>query len=381
MKACGIVVEYNPFHLGHLYHLHQAKQLSKADVVVAVISPNFVQRGEPAILSKDVRVKTALANGVDLVVELPFIYAVEAADIFAKYALLILEALKCETVVFGSETGDLEALLQKYGSGLMTTPRLDEEIQTLLATGLGYPKARSLAQQKIHNYYLETPNDILATSYLDAIKRNGLVIRPISIKRLKKYKSAQQTRKLMLNHKDFSKLVPCKYSTNDLHSLDQYFGLLKYRLLTATTAQLQAIHLVDEGIENLFIKQIKTATNMTDFVEACVSKRYSAARIKRTIVHILNNTDKAQALRILSEPVPYVRVLGFNTKGQQYLSSIRKELELPVYSKFGGRNLELAQLEKKASDVYYAVSEEPERTKQQRQEITAFPIRIQSSKK
>lgn len=381
MKACGLVVEYNPFHLGHKYHLEKAKTLSRAEVTIAVMSGNFVQRGEPAIFGKDIRVKTALDNEVDLVVELPFIYGVEAADIFAKYSLFILEALKCETVVFGSETGSIEDLNEKYHADSIPTPRLDEVIQENLAKGLGYPKARALAQKAIHNYYLETPNDILATSYINAIKRYNLNIKPLSFKICKKYKNAAKIRKMILNNKDISKLVSNKYSFKYISNLDKYFDILKYKLLTTSSSELASIHLVDEGIENLFIKQIKLTSNMAEFIAACVSKRYSGARIKRTIIHILNNTDKQEAERILNAGIPYVRVLGFNEVGQKYLNSISKECQVPILSKFGGRDLELAQLEKRASDVYYSVFKEPSRSKFQRYEITKFPIRKISTKK
>ena len=101
MKACGIVVEYNPFHNGHRKHIEESKKLTKCDVVIGVMSPNFVQRGEPAIVSKKKRVETALNNGVDIVVELPTLYAVESADIFAKYALEILNSLKVSSICFG----------------------------------------------------------------------------------------------------------------------------------------------------------------------------------------------------------------------------------------------------------------------------------------
>ena len=114
MKACGLVVEYNPFHNGHIYHLNKAKELTNCDVVIAVMSSNYVQRGEVAFLPKDERVKQALNAGVDLIVELPFLFSVESADLFAYHSLEILQQLKVKEIVFGSESGDTDVFMAKY---------------------------------------------------------------------------------------------------------------------------------------------------------------------------------------------------------------------------------------------------------------------------
>ncbi len=374
MKACGIIVEYNPFHLGHLYHLNKAKQITNCDVLIAVMSPNFVQRGEPAIEAKEKRVKEALNNGINLVVELPFICAVESADIFAKYAINILNSLLCKWVVFGSETGNIKQFMDKYNANEFNVPRLDEEIQKYLIKGIGYPKARSLALKDIHEYYLETPNDILGNSYINTIITQKLAIQPLSIKRLKKFKSAHQIREKMIKGADCSALLNASHPRNELHYLEQYFDLLKYRLLSCSLEELANIHLINEGIEYLFIKNIKSCTSMQQFIHKCTSKRYSGARIKRTITHILCNTNAKEAEEILARPLPYIRVLGMDQKGREYLHSIRKNATTPIHTRFEGRDDKIAQMELKASNVYYAVCQEPKRTECLEYELYHFPI-------
>ena len=187
MKACGIVVEYNPLHNGHIHHLNKSKELSKCDVVIGVMSPNFVQRGEPSIVSKKERVEAALNAGVNIIVELPTIYAVENANIFAKYALEILNELKVESICFGSESGNTESFLNKYSRSSLLTPHLDFLVSDLMDEGYSYPKAMSMALKQMDEIRLETPNDILGLAYYNEIKKNEYSIEIHTIKRENNY--------------------------------------------------------------------------------------------------------------------------------------------------------------------------------------------------
>lgn len=382
MKSVGIIVEYNPLHYGHLYHLQKAKELTGADVVIGVISTYFVQRGEPSILPLQNRVTSALKNGVNLLVELPFIYSVESADIFAKYSLQILENLKCDSFVFGSESGNTEEFMQKYKTKSFTSPRLDEIIQKYLKSGYSYPKANSLAHFDINNYYLDTPNDILGYSYIKAIENFKFRLTPIIIKRISnddlvnKYSSASEIRKLMIedDKTQVLKYTPIKYAKKDIHTLEDYFLLFKYKIQTSSSKELEMIHLVTEGIQNLFKKNIELSHSFEEFIGLCTSKRYSAARIKRTIVHILVNTSKKEAEDFLSKEIPFIRILGFDKKGQEYLSKIRKETLIPVITKFAGKDSKLHQLEKKSVNVYYSLDKEPQKSINQDKYLSIFPI-------
>lgn len=389
MEACGIVVEYNPLHNGHIKHLEETRRLSKCDVVIGVMSPNFVQRGEPSIVSKDIRVKAALEAGVDIVVELPTLYAVESADIFAKYALQILNSLKVSSICFGSETGDTNEFIEKYSKSSLLTPHLDFLVSDLMEEGYAYPKAMSMALKQMDEIRLETPNDILGLAYYKQIQKNGYPIKMHVIKRENNYNddglnytnvSAKAIREALRKNIDVREYTPMFNDLeNDLFYLDEYFDLLKYKLLTMSVEELKNIHLMEEGIENLFKKKIIDAHNMEEFINSCISKRYTFARIKRTIIHILLNTKKDFAKEHLNSDIKYVRLLGINSKGSNYLKEKRKDIEVQVLSKFRGNSFSLLQFEKQATYAYSSVKNDEYRSKLYEQEHYVFPIRINDS--
>ena len=177
-KVLGIVAEYNPFHNGHLYHLMKSKQVAQADYSIAVIGGNFTQRGEPSILDKWSKAESALLNGVDLVLELPTLYATSSAENFADGAIRLLDSLKIvDTISFGSESADIN-ILNDFAEVLYKEPR---QYKTLLSTelkkGISYPKARENALMMylndIRKYLnvLSSPNNILGIEYLKALKK------------------------------------------------------------------------------------------------------------------------------------------------------------------------------------------------------------------
>lgn len=383
MKACGIVVEYNPLHNGHIYHLEKSKELSGSDVIIGVMSPNFVQRGEPSIVSKKERVEAALKAGVNIIVELPTLYAVENANIFAKYALQILNGLKVESICFGSETGDTKEFLNKYSKSSLLTPHLDFLVSDLMGEGYSYPKAMAMALKQMDEIRLETPNDILGLAYYNEIKKNEYPIEIFTIKRENNYNddslsyenvSAKAIREVLKNNRDVSEYTPMSFN-EEMFYLDEYFDLLKYKLLTMSAEELNGIHLVEEGIENLFKKKIVEAHSMNEFINLCVSKRYTFARIKRTIIHIILNTKKEFAKEMLGQEIKYVRLLGIDSKGSKYLKEKRKEIEIPLLSKFRGNSFSLLQYEKQATYAYSSVKSEELRSKLYEEEHFVFPIR------
>ena len=386
MKAVGIVIEHNPFTNGHKLHIENTKKLSNADVVVGVMSSFFVQRGEPSIISKEERAKMAIDAGVDLLVELPTIYAVESSDYFCKYAISILNKLKVNSVCFGSETGNSEEFLRKYSETEIVQPHLDFLVSDLMDEGMSYPSAMSKALSIMDAYRAETPNDILGLGYLKEIRKNHYDIDVLTYKREGNYNdeeisdgkvSASALRKLIKEGKDFSTYTPYfkKINEADKYYLDDYFTYLKHKLLTTTSEELATIHLVNEGIENLFKKQIIEATSMNDFIEKCISKRYTYARIKRTIIHILLNTKKDFAKEVLSKDVTYIRILATNKKGQEYLNEIRKDVEVPILSKFRGNAYPVLQFEKQANLVYHIIKDQEKINLEYRKEHYLYPIR------
>lgn len=386
MKAVGIVIEYNPFTNGHKYHLEKTKELTNADVVVGVMSSFFVQRGEPSIISKEERVKMALDMGVDLLVELPTIYTVESSDFFCKYALSILNKLKVDSICFGSETGDTKEFLEKYSETQIVQPHLDFLVSDLMDEGMSYPSAMSKALAIMDSFRAETPNDILGLGYLKEIKNNNYPIDIFTYKRENNYNdenindnsvSASALRKLIKDNKDISDYTPCTQEINNArkHYLEDYFDILKYKLLTTSSEELTSIHLVNEGIENLFIKKIIESSSMEEFINKCVSKRYTFARIKRTIIHILLNTKKEFAKEVLNKDVTYIRILGTNKKGQEYLNEIRKEVEVPILSKFRGNAYPVLQFEKQANLVYNIALSQNVINEEYNKEHYLYPIR------
>ena len=371
MKVCGLIAEFNPFHNGHQIYLRKAKELTGADFYILALSPNFVQRGEPAIISKEERAKIAIENGVDLVIEIPTIYTLENADIYAFAALSMLEDIGCDDVVFGTESGDSETFIKKFKNKDFGSPRMDEIVSRYLKEGYSYPKAKALAMEEINDFYLENPNDILAYSYLKIIDKYNLKIKPLCYQRLRgeddEFSSAIKIRNCLKDKRD---------THPDLHYLDDYFDYLQYKLQTSTPSELRNIHLVDEGIENLFIKKINKVNSMDEFIAACTSKRYSGARIKRTICHILLNTDKGEAKRVLEHKPSYIRVLASNAKGRKYLASIRKGNESNIILRFAAKDNPNLLFELKASNLYYLTKKSTERLEYQQKELKDFPIKL-----
>ena len=383
MKAVGLIVEYNPLHNGHIFHLNKAKELSGCDVSVAVMSGQFVQRGEPSIISKEEKVRAALNAGVDLIVELPFVYAVQNADIFAERAIEILTKLLVKDFCFGSESGNTEEFFKKYEEKEFLAPRLDEVIRDYLKQGFSYPASKSKALYDIHEFYLETPNDILGYAYLKAIEKHEYDIKPHIYKRENNessntlesvYPSAKAIRNALKQNLDVSLSTPIDFSNKKLSFYEDYFDLLKYKLETTSEEDLSKLHLVDEGIEFLMKRKIKEAKSMEEFIDLCTSKRYSGARIKRTIIHILNNTKKDEMKDILNKPIEFIRVLGFNEKGAKYLSSIRKEIETPILNRFAGKDYPSLRIDLKASDVYFSILKGEDKINEQQKELYVFPL-------
>ena len=316
MKVTGIVVEYNPLHNGHIHHIQKARELTNCDVLIAVMSGNWVQRGEPAIVDKWERAKAAIANGVDLVVELPFLYATQSASEFAKGAINILKALKVDSIVFGSETNNLEELME-----ISELSYNVDRFKEVLNEGYSYPAA--------YGYFADDycPNDILGIAYLKEIKDSNIT--PYTIKRTNSYHgnelesiaSASAIRNALLNNEDVSHTTPMELPKPK--TWEDYYPLLQHILLTSTREHLSKLLLVDEGIEKHLMNQAKTSSTYKEFINKCVVKRYTKARIQRTLVHILAQTTKQDKVNANHEV--YIRVLARNEVGQNYIKTLRKE--------------------------------------------------------
>ncbi|MEH7382409.1 nucleotidyltransferase [Bacillus sp. JJ1533] len=404
MKAVGVIVEYNPFHNGHKYHLDETIRKTNAECIIAVMSGNFLQRGEPALVSKWTRTKMALEAGIDIVIELPYAFATQKAQIFANGAISLLSALHCKEVCFGSENGtihDFEATVEFMKKNQQT---YDYNTRQYVKEGYSYPKAASLAYSSLANYKtyvdLSKPNNILGYHYVKAIHDQNSSIKAETIMRTSadyhdetfshdSIASATSIRKSLFSAEkkidEIKNFLPDStaewlsfyYEENRLfHRWEDYFTLLKYKLLTSTSSELANIYEAEEGIENRLLTYISEAISFQDFMEKIKTKRYTWTRLQRLCVHILTNTTKEQLKPINENPIAtYIRLLGMSQKGQRYLNNIKKDVQLPILSKAAGFSDELFLLDWKAAQTYLAIFPEPHRSQLLRQEYATPPIR------
>lgn len=375
MKAVGLVTEYNPFHNGHLYHLNKAMELTGADISVAVMSGDFVQRGEPAVLDKYTRTSMALNSGVNLVVELPVNYALSSAESFAAGALKVLDYVKADSIAFGSESGDIERLSKLAHILCDNEDTLYKEISKYTVNGISYAAARQKTVEKLTDKdtaaMLTSSNNILAVEYLKAIIKNNYAIKPYTIQRQgdsyndtdirSEYASATALRE-NLKADNISEYIPVKVglilssNTNYIYPDD---------ITEALFTRLLDILFASNYDKNVFIENVmqypdvskeiagrlyKSAMDMITRIvpqrseskdnwafsfgslcEHIKTKEVPLSRIKRALVRITLGLDKKHMEKYSN--APYIRVLGFDKKGQEYLSYIRKTVEVPLITK------------------------------------------------
>ena len=366
MKAAGIVVEYNPFHNGHLYHINKTKEITNCDVLIAVMSGHFVQRGEPALIDKWQRTEAALTHGVDLVIELPYLWCTQSAQQFADGAITLLKLAQVDTVVFGSESNNLEEL--KEIAELSTKA---DYLKEILATGQGFPKAYGLWTQAME------PNDILAVAYLKALE--GSDITPIAIQRTTHYhdeklseiSSATAIRKAVLSNEDTGCATPMELK-EPFVTLKQFYPYIRMLLSSLSPDYLHSLFLFSEGIENHLRENAMKYDSFEEFMTHSITKRYTRARIQRTLCQLINQITKKEAQDL--SPLTSLRVLGFNEKGQKWLKHLR-ENEVDVASSFAQMPASLRKMELKATNMYASFMTSEQRNALLKKEI-AHPIRI-----
>ena len=351
MKSVGIICEYNPFHNGHLYHIKKVKELYPNHLIILVLGGNFTQRGEVSLIDKWKKTDIAL-NYVDLVIELPFVFASQSADLFAKGSIDILKSLEVEALIFGSEDNDVDKL--ENLARVQESHEYNSLVKKYLDDGLNYPTSLSKALNEICGYSVISPNDLLGLSYVKNLI--GTNIKPISIKRTNDYlnkelggeiSSGTSIRKALKEGHDVKKYVPLesyKY-LNNVHFIEDYFDLIKYKIISEDISKYQT---VDEGIHNRLKKVINDANSIDELISMVKTKRYTYNKISRMLVHILTGFTKEEASNIETS---YIRVLGFNKNGQKYLSEIRKRCPLPIITNFE-KNNKLLDIESRVSDIY-----------------------------
>lgn len=378
MSTLGIIVEYNPFHNGHLHHVEQAKATTGAETAIAVMSGSFLQRGEPAMIDKWTRTKMALEQGVDLVIEIPTVYATQAADWFAFGSVSLLDYLNVDHLVFGSELGSIETL-QKIADLLHNEPLIFKQfLKEELSLGHSYPKALSLSLQKYFNdqeFAISTPNDILGIQYLQNLKKVNSNIKAHTIKRQNagyhdinlnssSIASATAIRKIIFENHSLDKitrvvpettydLLKSSYEANRLNNWDSFIDTLLIMAKSKNKNQLAEIHGMSEGFEQRLIKNIGYYNNFGELIEALKTKRYTTTKIQRNLLYLLLNItkDKIAELNVSKGP-SYIRVLGFNAKGRTYLNKVKHDLAVPLVTKVGKNKNPMLDIDITASTIY-----------------------------
>lgn len=395
MKIVGLIVEYNPFHNGHLYHLKKSIELTNATHSIAVMSGNFLQRGEPALFDKYKRAEIAVSNGVDLVVELPTMFACQSAEIFSHGAITLLNSLNCiDSICFGSEEGNIN-ILKEVSNILVEEP---SEFKTLLKenldNGLLFANARSnaLCKYLLNNTclnideiklseILSSSNNILGIEYIKSLLKLKSTIKPYTLTRFKsQYNSenissdicsATAIRKQLKNSNTLDSIlnvVPNKTFSIIKNSIsnnfnpvfdDVYFDTIK-ELVIRDLDILNTYFDVNEGIENKIYKSVFTSNNLYELQQEIKSKRYTLTKIKRILNNILLGITKKD-MNLIKDvtSLPYVRILAFNDKGREILKQIKLNSDIKIINKFSNINFEddkifetLIKYDIKATNMY-----------------------------
>ncbi len=377
MRAVGLITEYNPFHNGHLHHLEQSKQLADAEVSVAVMSGNFLQRGEPALCDKWWRTEMALAAGVDLVVEIPYIFACNSAPCFAQGAIETLAGIGgIEALCFGSELGSLAALQTCAELMLENAAEIERQTQKLFRQGRTYPAARAEILAKMLPdpsvaEVLASPNNILGIEYLKALRQTDSTIKALTVQRLGAgyndlqasgtIASATGIRHLLKDRKRVDALIPgdvdrilsSAMNAESTPDSDIFLRLLLVRILRGAES-LAGIYQVEHGLENRLFEAAVAATNLEGLIAGVKARQLTRTRIQRLLCHVLNEVEAAQAQKLIEQGPVYLHLLGTSQQGEAFLAASRKLRRLPLinnYSRihnqlqrFYGRDTRLYQL-------------------------------------
>ncbi|NFE68405.1 nucleotidyltransferase, partial [Clostridium sporogenes] len=356
MNVSAIIVEYNPMHNGHLYHIKKTKELTDCDALVCIMSGNFVQRGFPSILDKWTKADIALSKGVDLVIELPTLYSLSSAEFFSFGAISILNNLNVvKNICFGSEIGNINAL-QDIAKTLLEEP-LEYKIllKNYLDKGVSFAKARNLALVELNkdnkimsediNKILSLSNNILGIEYLKSLLLLNSSIKPFTITREganykdenlhKEYSSASSIRKYLKENKninilkdflplecflEFKKLITKSYNFSMEDSMINY---IRYKYICGYK-NLHSLIDVSEGLDNRIYKALEKNFTYDSLVGEIKSKRYAYSRIGRILCQYFIGFENYNLNTLLKSTPNYIRVLASNEKGLKILKEIKK---------------------------------------------------------
>ena len=334
----GIVCEYNPFHNGHLYQINKVKEMYPNCLLIAIMSGNFVQRGEFSILDKFDKAKIATNCGIDLVVELPVFYATQGADMFAHGALKLANLIGCNAICFGAEHDDINFFYRNIE--LTNKKEYNNKVIELLKQGLNYPTATSEALNLLGGDNINQPNDILALRYIKEIIDNKYDIKPIIIKRTSEFNdiesdsniiSANNIRNRIKNGMDIKRYVPSScydiLKNKNIKNMNDFFTLIKYAIIINKDNLCDYLE-INEGLANRINKWIYKSDTLDEFINNVKSKNETLNKINRVILHILLNIKKDDKYDDDEYDIDGIRVLGFNDTSRKHLKKIKKDVKL-----------------------------------------------------
>ena len=360
MNITGIITEYNPFHLGHKYHLDCLKRDTNADAVICIMSGNFMQRGEPALIDKYNRAEMAVKNGVDLVIELPLVFATSSAEFFAQGAVKILDKTSVvNNIYFGSEHGETNDLFEIAKVLVNEDDDLKNSIKKYLKEGFPFPKARQSALKEIMPSHInpeiiESSNNILGIEYIKSLIRIDSKIKPVTLKRSganyndentnmhfpsatairKSFNSSNNIELLkdMLPIESYKHLESLYNSHYDFVNPEKIFNYVKYKILLEGE-NLKNLMDVSEGIDNKIIKEINSSNSLNELILNIKSKRYTYTRISRILLSFFLNFDKYDMKSLLHGTPDYIRPLAFNDTGCKILKEIKNTGNVKIINK------------------------------------------------
>lgn len=378
MKFCAIICEYNPFHNGHKYQLAEARRLSGCDKILCIMSGNFTQRGEAAVFHKYERARHAVENGADAVIELPAAFSVSPAQLFACGAVHILAAIPAvQTLAFGCESGDKESFLRTARATLSESKQFKAALKENMKDGTSYIRARNAALLSsgadVDEALLSSPNNILGTEYCRAILAENAAIEPLPIQRVgggyadtalfKDFSSATALRAAMTDGSRKAKkalksnLPACVYRTAAYYAPTDYKKAVLCAFLNASPEQTAKCPDCAEGLENRVRAMLRSNPDFKCMLEKSVSKRYTAARVRRLLMQNFLGIDLDRVRDFLQSPL-YVRTLAVKKEGAEETLAALGEAKFPLivrksdYSLLKKEALDCFETDVRANDLY-----------------------------
>lgn len=385
MKISAIIAEYNPLHKGHLYQINKTKELTGCNGLIALMSGNFVQRGEPALIDKWTRAKIALENGIDLVLELPVTYSLSSAEFFAYGSISILDRIGVvNSICFGSEIGDIDILLRIARILVDEPAEYKEYLKSFLTKGFNYPDSRARALMTYINEnnlllsidlqsILNSSNNILGLEYCKSLIKSSSKIKPYTIKREggtynsieldERYSSATAIRKLIeknkpidtiknqlpeKTHEIIEKLLNSHYDFTFSNSM---FPFIKYKCLFYPDG-IGKLPDASEGLHNRIYNSILYSTDYWDIISRAKTKRYTYTRISRILSQFFIGFEQFDTCLLRSSQPTYVRVLGFNGIGKEILKMMKSKSELDIFTKLPSSSEDMLRLDIQSTKMY-----------------------------